>query len=79
MKESQEEVLTLYKTLLNLHLKLVSDTYNKINPNLTRELAINSKQLRIYYRISINFIKLMKVGCNMGKVGRKKKNIQRMK
>lgn len=46
MKESQEEVLTLYKTLLNLHLKLVSDTYNKINPNLTRELAINSKQLR---------------------------------
>ncbi|PEY63930.1 integrase [Bacillus thuringiensis] len=46
MKESREEVLALYKTLFNLHFKLVSNTYKKINPNLTSELATNSKKLR---------------------------------
>ncbi|EJQ61847.1 hypothetical protein [Bacillus mycoides] len=46
MEESQEEVLALYKTLYNLHYKLVGSTYKKINPNLTSELAINSRKLR---------------------------------
>ncbi|WP_227595909.1 integrase [Bacillus cereus] len=46
IEESREEALALYKTLFNLHYKLISKSYKKINPNLTSELAINSKKLR---------------------------------
>lgn len=45
MLESREEVMALYKTLFNLHLKLVNKTIGKINPNLTKNLAIQSKKL----------------------------------
>lgn len=45
MLESREEVMALYKTLFNLHLKLVNKTISKINPNLTKNLAIQSKKL----------------------------------
>ncbi|HGH7176034.1 TPA: integrase [Bacillus wiedmannii] len=46
MLESQEEVLALYKTLFNLHLKLVSTVYSKVNSKLTNDLAVHSKRLK---------------------------------
>ncbi|MEZ2649682.1 integrase [Bacillus wiedmannii] len=46
MLESREEVLALYKTLFNLHLKLVSKVYSKVNSKLTNDLAIHSKRLK---------------------------------
>ncbi|MBT2579799.1 integrase [Bacillus sp. ISL-8] len=46
MLESREEMLALYKTLFNLHLKLVSKRYSKVNSKLTNDLALHSKRLK---------------------------------
>ncbi|MDA1777167.1 integrase [Bacillus cereus group sp. BY9-3LC] len=46
MLESREEALALYKTVFNLHLKLVSKVYSKVNLKLTNDLAIHSKRLK---------------------------------
>lgn len=46
IKQKQDKIKLSYKTLFNLHQKLISKTYDKINPRLTDELAIESKKLR---------------------------------
>lgn len=46
IERKQDKIKLSYKTLFNLHQKLINKTYDKINPKLTDDLAIESKKLR---------------------------------